>query len=118
MTATLAGEIESNNDLNLVLKCDSGITVQRKGKCISNDLVKFDSFQEAFSPLFRIPVDTVFDVPKDMEKGVTILRTRQADALTNEVSAQKGKRTFVDNFFVLSGPSGIGKSCIALSVAL
>eukprot|EP00977_Amphora_coffeiformis_P024853 scaffold17366_cov182-Amphora_coffeaeformis.AAC.2 len=106
-----AKEIQiNNNDLNLALRDSLGRTIQhRKGKCLPDSAgggIKYQNVEIANSPLYTVPVNTTLDLPKDLEKGDM-----------TEVAGRKRQRgRFADNFFVLSGPWGKGKSCLELSV--
>ena len=67
---------------------------------------------------FPIPHEILLTRPKGVEKGDQLLWMHQADTLAKDLFARKGRGGVRDNCFILAGPSGVGKSCLALSVAM
>ena len=58
-------------------------------------------------------------LPKGVDRGTWLLLTQQTQNVISKLRSRKGKDPSVAaNLNILSGPSGIGKSCLVLAVAL
>ena len=77
-------------------------------------------FHEGFTPPSWVDLSSVdlstFGLPKDVDLSTPLLWTTQTDALWQELKVEPTGNTFRGQ--ILAGPSGIGKSHIALLLAL
>ena len=77
-----------------------------------------DDTGDVSSEVFDLPPDHPFDLPKEYETGDRLLLTGQIKRLAEEIDARRGQQGVAENCFILAGPSGIGKSGIALYIAM
>lgn len=77
-----------------------------------------DDTHDAPDDVFDLPQDLPFDLPKEYETGDRLLLTGQIKRLAAEIDARKGQEGVAENCFMLAGPPGIGKSAIALYIAV
>lgn len=65
-----------------------------------------------------VQVPDSFPLPKGVNPGTWLLLTQQATKTVDALKSRKGQSGVSQNMIILSGPSGIGKSCLTLLAAI
>lgn len=65
-----------------------------------------------------VQVPDSFPLPKGVEPETWLLLTQQATDMVDALKSRKGQSGVSKNMIILSGPSGIGKSCLTLLAAV